>query len=75
MMLQEEPDAAKLRKKFVDQQVEMANLRQVMKKIAKERDQYKARVKPNYRGGAAAAHPREPQRYHQGPAHRPDLAD
>jgi len=49
MALQEEPDAAKLRKKVVDQQVEMANLRRVLKKTAKERDQYKARVKPNYR--------------------------
>jgi hypothetical protein len=47
--LQEEPDAAKLRKKVIDQQAEMASMRQVMKKIAKERDQYKVRVKPNYR--------------------------
>ena len=49
MALQEEPDVAKLRKKVVEQQVEMASLRRVMKKIAKERDQYKARVKPKYR--------------------------
>src|SRR6516165_3303653 len=34
MALQEDPDAAKLRKKVVDQQVEMASMRQVMKKIA-----------------------------------------
>ena len=45
MMLQEEPDAAKLRKKVADQQVEMANLRRAFKKTAKERDQYQARVK------------------------------
>src|SRR5262245_22816097 len=43
--LQEEPDTAKLRKKIVDQQVEMASMRRVMKKIAKERDEYQARVK------------------------------
>jgi hypothetical protein len=48
-MLQEEPDAAKLRKKIVDQQVEMASLRKAFKRAAKERDQYKshvARVQP-----------------------------
>jgi hypothetical protein len=44
MMLQEEPDAAKLRKKVVDQQVEMASMRAAMKRAAKERDEYKARV-------------------------------
>src|SRR5262249_27163039 len=44
-MLQEEPDATKLRKKVVDQQVEMASMRRVMKEIAKERDQYQNRVK------------------------------
>jgi hypothetical protein len=44
-MLQEEPDAAKLRKKIVDQQVEMASMRRAMKEIAKECDQYKVRVK------------------------------
>jgi hypothetical protein len=43
-MLQEEPDAAKLRKKVVDQQVEMASMRATMKQAAKERDQYQARV-------------------------------
>src|SRR5262249_58397710 len=48
-MLQEEPDAAKLRKKVVDLQVEMASMRRVMKKIAKERDQYLARTKRKYR--------------------------
>jgi hypothetical protein len=42
--LQEEPDAAKLRKKVVDQQTEMAGLRRVLKQTAKERDQYKVRV-------------------------------
>jgi len=45
MMLQQDPDAAKLRKKVVDQQVEMASLRRIMKQVAKERDQYQARVK------------------------------
>jgi hypothetical protein len=44
MMLQEEPDAAKLRKKVIDQQVEVASMRQVMKKIAKERDEYRTRA-------------------------------
>jgi hypothetical protein len=39
-MLQEEPDAAKLRKKVADQQTEMANLRRALKQAAKERDQY-----------------------------------
>jgi hypothetical protein len=40
-MLQEEPDAAKLRKKVVDQRVEMASLRQEMRRLAKERDKYR----------------------------------
>ena len=44
-MLQEEPDAAKLRKKVVDQQVEMASMRRAMKQIAKQRDEYQSRVK------------------------------
>jgi hypothetical protein len=43
-MLQEDPDAAKLRKKVVEQQVEMASLRQAMKRIAKERDKLQVRV-------------------------------
>jgi hypothetical protein len=38
MMLAEEPDTAKLRKKAVDQQVEMASMRRAMKEIGKERD-------------------------------------
>ena len=42
--LQEEPDAAKLRQKVVDQQVAMAGLRQALKKTAKERDEYRVRV-------------------------------
>jgi len=50
-MLQEEPDATKLRKKVVDQRVEMASMRQVMKKIAKERDEYQSRVKSYKRLG------------------------
>jgi hypothetical protein len=37
-MLKEEPDVAKLRKKVVDQQVEMAAMRREMKAITKERD-------------------------------------
>ena len=41
-MLQEEPDAAKLRKKVIDQQVENANLRRVLKQTAKERDKLQA---------------------------------
>jgi chromosome segregation and condensation protein ScpB len=45
MMLQEEPDAAKLRKKVIDQQVQVASMRRVMKEIAKERDQYQIQVK------------------------------
>jgi hypothetical protein len=52
-MLQEEPDAARLRKKVIDQQIEMASLRAAMKRIAKERDEHQARVnryqKPKYR--------------------------
>jgi hypothetical protein len=48
-MLQEEPDAAKLRKKIVDQKVELAGMRQVMKQIAKERDANERRVNPEYR--------------------------
>jgi len=71
--LQEEPDATKLRKKVVDQQVEMASLRHAMKQVAKERDKYQARVKayqqpkhqearrlltgPNYRILIKALHP------------------
>jgi len=43
--LQEDPDAAKLRKKVADQQVELASMRRVMKEIAKERDKYQVRVK------------------------------
>src|SRR5262245_13761875 len=42
--LQEEPDAAKLRKKIIDQQVEMASLRQALKRAAKERDEYQSRT-------------------------------
>jgi len=45
MMLQEEPDAGKLRKKVIDLQVEIAALRRELRKIAKERDEYLARVK------------------------------
>jgi hypothetical protein len=51
-MLQEDPDTAKLRKKVVEQQVEMASLRQAMKRIAKERDKYQGRQNPKYREAA-----------------------
>jgi hypothetical protein len=54
-MLQEEPDAAKLRKKVADQQVEMAAMRREMKEIAKERDQYEKRARrltPKYQEAA-----------------------
>jgi hypothetical protein len=42
--LQEEPDVAKLRKKVIDQQAQMASLRRAMKGIAKERDDYQYRA-------------------------------
>jgi hypothetical protein len=48
-MLQEEPDAAKLRKKVIDQQVEIALMRKVMKKITKERDELQRRATPEYK--------------------------
>jgi len=54
-MLAEEPDAARLRKKVVDQQVEVTSMRRVMKKIAKERDEYRARVEPKYREATGLA--------------------
>jgi hypothetical protein len=41
-MLQEGPDAAKLRKKVIDQQVEMASMRRVMKAITKSAISIKA---------------------------------
>ena len=44
-MLQEEPDAAKLRKKVIDQQIEMAGLRRNIKLLVKERDGYQARIR------------------------------
>jgi len=43
-MLQQEPDAAKLRQKVIDQQVEMAGLRRALKQTAKDRDQYQSKV-------------------------------
>jgi hypothetical protein len=42
-MLQEEPDAAKLRKKVVDQQVKMASMRRNIKQLIKERDEYRSK--------------------------------
>jgi hypothetical protein len=49
LMLAEQPDAAKLRKKLVEQQVEMASLRHILKEVAKERDRYQKRVLPKFR--------------------------
>jgi hypothetical protein len=48
-MLQEEPDAAKLRKKVVEQNAEIASMRRAMKEIAKERDRYRLHVRPDMR--------------------------
>jgi hypothetical protein len=48
-MLQEEPEATKLRKKIADLQAEMATMRHAMKQVAKERDEYKRRTEPKYR--------------------------
>jgi hypothetical protein len=45
MMLQEEPDATKLRKKVIDQQVQMASLRRELRMVVKERNEYQVRVK------------------------------
>jgi hypothetical protein len=47
--LAEEPDAAKLRKKVIDQQVEMAAMRRELRMVVKERDGYKRYALPNYR--------------------------
>jgi len=69
-MLQEEPDAAKLRKKVVDQQVEMTSMRD-----RDETDRQGARQVSSLRaaqiqGSPGATHPRELQRHHQGTARR-----
>jgi hypothetical protein len=48
-MLQEEPDAAKLRKKVIDQQTEMASMRAAMKGIAKERDKLLPQTERRFR--------------------------
>jgi hypothetical protein len=48
-MLALEPDAAKLRKEVVDQQVEMASLRRTLKEVTKERDRYRIRVTRKFR--------------------------
>jgi chromosome segregation ATPase len=53
--LQEEPDAAKLRKKVVDQRIEMAALRQNLRKVVKERDKYAEMTKKRFREGSAHA--------------------
>jgi hypothetical protein len=42
--LQEEPDTAKLRKQVVEQKQAMASLRQALRRVAKERDEYQAHV-------------------------------
>jgi len=47
--LAEEPDAVKLRKKVVEQRVEMANLRTELRRVAKERDKYRAFTQPKFR--------------------------
>jgi hypothetical protein len=49
MALQEEPDAAKLRKKVIDQQVEMASLRQELRRVVKERDKYRLQTEKRFR--------------------------
>jgi hypothetical protein len=41
-MLAEEPDAAKLRKKVIDQKAEMASLHQENRRLAKERDKHRS---------------------------------
>jgi hypothetical protein len=48
-MLREDADAAKYRKKVVELQAQMAEMRRVMKEIAKERDRYQKRVRPKFR--------------------------
>jgi hypothetical protein len=63
-MLQEEPEATKLRKKIVDQQVEMAFMRREMKRIAKERDANNRRVNLRIPKSESAAHRPELPRHH-----------
>jgi hypothetical protein len=48
-MMQEEPEATKLRKRIVELRAEMATLRRALKEIAKERDNYRRRTKPEHR--------------------------
>jgi hypothetical protein len=55
--LAEEPDAAKLRKKIIDQQVEMAFMRKAMKEIAKERDKYRVQTEKRFREAKRHANP------------------
>ena len=55
MMLQEEPDAAKLRKKVIDQQTQMRGLRAVLKRTAEERDTYRKRTHPKFREASRMA--------------------
>jgi uncharacterized coiled-coil protein SlyX len=47
--LQEEPDAAKLRQKVVEQRTQMASMRYEIRRVVKERDEYRARTKPKFR--------------------------
>jgi hypothetical protein len=49
IMLAEQPDLAKLRKKIADQQTQMASLRSEIKKIGNECNQYRKRATKNYR--------------------------
>jgi len=56
--LQEEPDAAKLRQQVVEQRTQMASLRQELRKVVKERDQYQRRTRPKYREAERLLTPR-----------------
>jgi len=49
MALQEEPDTAKLRKKVIEQRVEMASLRQALRRTAKERDRLREQTQKRFR--------------------------
>jgi chromosome segregation ATPase len=57
-MLAEAPDVAKLRKKVIDLQVEMASMRKTMKAIAKERDKLQHYARPNYRAAGKLLTPK-----------------
>src|SRR5262249_31863447 len=55
MALAEEPDVAKLRKKVVDQRVEMAGLRQEIRRLVKERDKAQWQTNKRFREAAHLA--------------------